>query len=293
MKARGKPASRLPRKASEPKGPSENGYNPCDHGYAAKAWECLRRNVLFHQRLEAEKALDAMIDEESVYDQDALVSEPPIPDWYRELKPNALATAAITLMICPPDNLTGPGIRISQGKTCKDAWTSLTEKEQTMIRKSLRPGRAEVVRISDENLNGLKRMEVDNLFLLVPRRIQHNAHRRTLLKQIDALLPKNRANTKWFKSGGRTLGTRRAWDAFLWFEKWRDRYGAEQALNLAALKVFGGFEASDVNKNAQQLARHAHFSTAKKLVDGIEKAIRSVYPTLDPYSLSLQPRDHK
>lgn len=285
MSARGEEALSLRREEPATKTARENGYNPCTHGYAAKAWECLRRNSLFLKRLEDEAMLQAQIDQESLYDENGkLVYEPEPPKWYRELKPNRLAGAAIRMMDCPPDKHLGTGIRAENGKTCKDPWTSLSKSEQQMIRASLWPGLAKEIPLSESTSKEWPKLQPDYLIIQAPREILDQAHRKRLLKSIDSLLPKNRAKTKWMKPSGRILGTRRAWEAFLWFEKWHYDQGIERALNFAAMNVFdGGFEASSLTKRDMQLSRHPHFSTTKALVDQINQAIQSVYPDFRPY----------
>lgn len=248
-------------------------YNPCDDGFAAKAWECLRRNEMFIQYFNRESQ------------QSEQHSLPPVP--------NRFALSALTKAILA----TPRWERLPR-------WAELEEhirKELDWVATSIEGVMEIPLPIAGQSPFSHEDVQfhfggTGGILVRIPREIQNTAHRKLILLQLDQLVPQTSNKGQWMRPAGGLLGTKRAWTAYLNFKWWEERTGNRTlAIKLAAYvsqknpdrditRLMKGEPlcASDLRKlDSYPLNRH-HIQ-AKSYIQGVENSIASVFPEFKPH----------
>lgn len=262
-------------------------YNPCNDGYAAKAWECLRRNEAFKKiSANLSAALDADDAKEIYYDA--------INGALNEGNRVAFET-------------------IGQGSVwgLERVWPDISAKARRKFEALFEPSepaidlypsfkgaqlKAAIIRADDDRIKYCH----DFLILLVPRFVRDTNHRNALKKQFDEeILPQAVPNARLLKGSGRILGGDADWQSYLLYEQWQQLgYGLDKATQLIAWERYGkekfnfGRTPEKRRKRAEEkLEDELHPSKwVGRVVDQIrvvERSIESVFPQFSPYDPGL------
>ena len=282
-------------------------YNPCADGFAAKAWECLRRNEKFKKFcIDAEKKRWAAADSSAILDPSCPssssieINEPFLND----------------VINCIYNNAAPSGKRLS----ITDAWPAIADDVKNIILDAFRLAHTHKFTLSDglpqiklfgqsysvPEINGqLREHEKFSLthdLIAVPKFIWGTVHKKQIQEEIKSHLEVISGVTRLTRITGSTLGTEQEWNTFLDYEDWK-RLGFErqEAANLAAerkrsikaedplygVKASQGTDA-ERKKAANIFLRvnkpHAHRMRAEGRISNIEKAIASVCPSFSPFS---------
>ena len=279
-------------------------YNPCADGYAAKCWECLRRNEQFKDEckswstIKSEASWVAMITR-----LESSISPAPLFAIVRHL-------------------FLGPDIWVpiedhfkSLSLTLKNTWPELDAENREWFLSFGAREKLERAHIPNFTLprENKKRADADTDFFLiearyfndthqlcyVPKFIWDSDHKKQIERQLKELLGKPIGNKKLLKPTGSTLGSEAKWDSYLRFEEWtKAGYGRGRACGLVAWEKY---EAKNVRQDfgvtpkarKQAAADFLATSIGKKEPDKknnveshvtlIEKAINSVFPVFAPF----------
>lgn len=277
---------------------SDTFYNPCEDGFVAKFWECLRRNPEFRDACNYFGAHD----EESATDSvnyifanyvsrpayrvifgHALGYDPELPGhhWNSWLSPqhtwpelgeevrNAIENEFIEFLPYKLDLL--------EQKTIYDILIS----RKALIDSSLRNMLVEIE-------SSLQNYEI----ITLPKAVMTPSHKKEILKGIDEMIGEPITKTALLKPSGRTLGSHREWATFLLVEFWqKNGYGRGKACSLAAWEFYGhetfGSTAEERSLGAEEFLKncpkeHSQLATIEGFVVKIERAIESVFPEHNP-----------
>ena len=229
-------------------------YNPCKDGFVAKAWECLRRNAEF---LDTVYFFGAKTEDEAMDAITQIRANPPENPFLRE----ALGCCMESDSGLPAeDDYSYPVLQIGT------AWNEMDGRFRDRLETSLSrgeaygfslPNLAEVNPFSCEK-NGAPNTSLSEKasrqffwelgdtssthdLIAVPKVVWDSEHAAEILTDVKQLLSKPRANVKWIKPTGRTLGTKAQWDAYLLFEEWRlFGYPRQRACQLVAWELDEG-----------------------------------------------------
>ena len=278
-------------------------YNPCADGFAAKAWECLRRNKNFKEALggQPEYDRDGSFDG---FSWNTDITEDMFP-FHREA----------LVMLNGYDPLLVECVWDS-GVSLEQSWKKLPQDSRNRLHNTfLRqlPYIYSVTKIetishladpksyseseSRKFLGDLKECLKTHELIAVPKFIWDTRHIKEIIDEFKKLLSKPRGNVKFLKPTGSTLCTEQEWSTFLDYEEWtRLGFKRQDAANLAAerprvidvgnplygFKVTQGTDA-DRKEVARKFLRnkksHAHRTRAEKRISNLEKAIASVFPS--------------
>ena len=281
-------------------------YNPCADGFAAKAWECLRRNKKFKEALggHPEYDCDGSFDG---FSWNINITEDMFP-FHRE---------ALVML-----NGYDPSLAESNWLSDSDisqSWQMLTDEFRNRLDDALMRHAADrflvpsIVTISPFPISksyseSQSRQFFGNLdeylktheLIAVPKFVWDTAHIKVLTDEFEKLLSKPMGNVKLLKPTGSTLGSEAQWGSYLLFEEWtQEGYGRGRACGLVAWEKY---EAKNVrqsfgkNPKARKQAAADFLATSigkkqpekKDTVEGhvasIEKAINSVFPVFAPFN---------
>ena len=283
-------------------------YNPCADGFAAKAWECLRRNKNFKEALGGQPEYDRYGSLEW-FNWNIDITEDMFP-FHREA----------LVMLNGYDPLLVECIWDS-GVSLEQSWQILTQDSRNRLHDTfLRqfPYRFPVPKIEtishladpkyyseseSRNFFGdLKECLETHELIAVPKFIWDTRHIREIIDEFKKLLSKPRGNVKLLKPTGSTLCTEHEWSTFLDYEEWtRLGFKRQDAANLAAerqrvikaenpLYGFKVTQGTDVERKKaaknflNKKKPHAHRTRAEKRISDVEKAIASVFPSFSIFS---------
>ena len=297
-------------------------YNPCADGFAAKAWECLRRNKKFKEALGGYPEYDRYGDACGWY-------------WNTDITDDMLPFHREALVML---NGYDPSLAESNwlsGSDISQSWQMLTEEFRNRLDDALmRHAAARFLVPSIEKISPFlisksysesqSRQFFGNLdeylktheLIAVPKFVWDTAHIKGLTDEFKKLLSKPGGNVKFLKPTGSTLCTEQEWNTFLDYEEWT-RLGFERqtAANLAAERkgdiksknpllaaerkrvldehpLYGvkATQGTDVQrkkaaKNFLRLNKpHPHRTRAEKRISDVERAIVSVFPSFSLFS---------
>jgi hypothetical protein len=218
-------------------------YNPCKDGFAAKAWECLRRNKSFNQLLKNENLLGST----EAHRDDLAFIFGKLPSRFAFSAYCEIGMGGLTEDQLPPWPELGDQARIALTKTTE--WMELPTKINLPF-----DGEGPF----DNSEISLRLGAYDGLVVRIPKAVLDTGHRRHIMSYLDALVPKTSTKYQWRKPEGGLLGTELAWATYLKFEQLERRTGSRvHALNLTPY--------------------------VESYVLGIEAAIASVYPEFKPH----------
>ena len=282
-----------------------NHYNPCADGFAAKAWECLRRNKIFKEALGGDPEYDRD-GEYCGWSWNTDITEDMFP-FHREALVMLNGYDPLSLENC-----------FSSGPEMNRSWKILPEEFRNRLDVALMrhaavhflvPGIDKISPfISSESysesesrqffLNLGKYLETHK-FIAVPKFVWDTAHIKKLTAGFKKLLNKPAGNVKLLKPTGSTLGSEAQWDSYLLFEEWtKAGYGRGRACGIVAWEKyeakkirqdFGKEPETRKNSAANFLATSLGKKQPDKKhnveghVDSIEKAISSVFPVFAPF----------
>ena len=274
-------------------------YNPCADGFAAKAWECLRRNKSFRQ------ACDKLRNPECDIDDVCLAQKHPFHSsalWFAWLQRQSTRTR--------------------KRPTILPAWKELPRKMQSELHDALKPGDAtnfpipyglpqhgifpsSSKRISNTNskiLDLLRLLEFAGIgdthqLIAVPKFIWDPKHNEKIREKVGTLLTPPCGNVKWLNPiKGRTLGIKKKWESYLHCEEWTEQgFSIEQAIRLSTNERFAG-EFFGIKTEERVLKaksflesfwkKNRNYSVVANDVQDVISAIESVYPEFSPFSPS-------
>ena len=280
-------------------------YNPCADGFAAKAWECLRRNQSFKEALGGYPEYDRYGEACGWYCNTDITDD--MLPFHRE---------ALVML-----NGYDPALAESNWLSDSDisqSWKMLPEEFRNRLDDALmRHGAVRFLVPSIETISPFpisksysesqSRQFFGNLdeylktheLIAVPKFVWDTAHIKVLTDEFEKLLSKPMGNVKLLKPTGSTLGSEAQWGSYLLFEEWtQEGYGRGRACGLVAWEKY---EAKNVRQNfgknpkARKQAAADFLATSigkkqpekKDTVEGhvalIEKAINSVFPVFAPF----------
>lgn len=279
-------------------------YNPASDGFAAKAWECLRRNEAFSHDL---------------YHYDA-TSEDDAKDLAAFLRAH-MATHPFYQAVYEP-LVEWSAVEPEDKETCHYrarsldlgmTWPEIHPETQGDLENGLcpygafsveTPGRSEIdphhedySPVTAKNFLASFATEPDmHRAIFIPITVWDRSHKEDILREVSGLLSKPLAkDARWLKDNGRALGTKAEWHAFLLVEQWRSRelggYSITKAANLTAWEIFEEEVFGDAVSQRKESARaflanctklHKYTSNVEKRFAQIEHAIKSVYPVFRP-----------
>lgn len=292
----------------EPSSSPKLPYNPASDGFAAKAWECLRRNKAFWKDLHLHGATseDDAVDLLHIF-QTRMATHP------------FFAAISDPLMVWSEAWDGGdpePAYYRARSLSIHMSWPEIHPDTRGYLENALCRYGAFPVEITDHSefdphykdyspVAAKKFLSsfVSNLDLhraiYVPTTVWDRKHKEDILREVSELLGAPLAkDARWLKNRGRYLGTERLWRAYLLFESWLQR-GCDRdlAMRLTAYLMYGTAAAkialgNAVDPKAAQAflqrfkLHHNHHSTVEKFIDGIERAIESVYPKFCPIAVN-------
>ncbi len=260
-------------------------YNPCDDGFAAKVWECLRRNPEYQSVVK--RLLAAKTDWEFqqawphhfleelgrrhgfAYDALPRLSEPDsgvkleycwceLPAEFRKSQESIFAVSDPMKLKLPDFHTLDPYFDVGNEENARKFLSDLGSTCQAYD------------------------------LIAVPKFVWDNAHRIKILEAIDELVGKPITKTVYLRPGGQTLGTKAQWDAFLLTEWWRNQgCSAIRARALAAWRMFDAesycqrsheYLLSDKGHNEVKAIDQQRGSTVTNLATVIGEHISNVYP---------------
>ena len=256
-------------------------YNPCKDGFAAKAWECLRRNKSFNQLLKS-----GILRGRTKASRDHLAAIlGRLPSRFAFSAYCEIGMGGLTEDQLPP----WPEI----GDEAKMALTSAAERMELPTKVNL-PIAGEGPFDNSEILWRLG--AYDGLIVRIPKAVLDTGHRRHIMSYLDALVPQTSTKYQWRKPEGGLLGTELAWATYLKFEQLERRTGSRvHALNLTPYvssktpdrEVERLMRGDSMGKaefdRLKKIGRHKRHSQSESYVLGIEAAIASVYPEFKPH----------
>ena len=282
-------------------------YNPCADGFAAKLWECLRRNEQFKDECKSWSTIKSKA------------------SWAATIARLESSISPAPLFAIVRHLFLGPDIRVpiedhfkSLSLTLKKTWPELDAENREWFlsfgaREKLE--RAHIPNFTVPRKNK-KRADADADFFLmearyfndthqlcyVPKFIWDSDHKKQIERQLEELLGKPIGNKKLLKSTGSTLCTEQDWNTFLDYEEWtRLGFERQDAANLAAERQrvikaenpLYGVEATqgtdvELKKAAKNFLRlnkpHPHRTRAEKRISDVERAIVSIFPSFSLFS---------
>jgi hypothetical protein len=266
-------------------------YNPCQDGFPAKVWECLRRNeefkAAFKDIAEAPNSEDRLLKYEAL----KYLAE-------RDEEENYYADVVLSWLSVDP--------ALDLGKTWPQLPVALQEQLASKFRLSKpRPWIGPTLSACysgdgfDLDKASRKLVMAENFLrhyrtIAVPRFIRDSEHRKTILAEIRKLIPKASRDARHLKPTGRILGTNAEWNAFLLTETWRAKgCSLQQAANLATweiyrrgsfLKCSEGFLLSAEGKGQAQKKAQQRGAKVVEEVRTIERQIHRAFPKFMPFA---------
>lgn len=259
-------------------------YNPCQDGFFAKVWECLRRNEGF--RAEFERNRNGAAE--------------PVDGWY---SPIGIMHPAWDSNMFASQVIVDPA-----GWDLDRPWneirSDLRERFHHAMREQLpftfsSPAVSEWRRFESNRieLHGFmldtKYRERDFVCIAVPRLILDQRSRRAVMEKLSELVPQAAFKSRYLDPGGRALGTAKQWEAFLLFEYWTAKgLSRTKARALVALKMHEpeeyrddeGYLLSPTGMGIALTVDQARgASPVWERISAVKDAIKSVYPRFNPY----------
>ena len=272
-------------------------YNPCDDGFEAKAWECLRRNTFFKRNfVSSGSQINTRIDTDHLKKmQQGISVKIPISFWLT----NPLHQTTRFYLLA--DNLNKFLITGSNSKIntyiptlfLDQTWPKVDSRIRKDIELALKGRLASKI---DYPLSDNTKLEIDRsgkkYLIDLPNFVWDNKHKKEILKQIADLLPKPKTQIKWRKKTGRLLGSTSEWAMYLIVEYWlNQKYSMFHAINLAAVEYYSkekfGINCSERATVASKWlkgfsSKHSSYAKVDKAYRKILAAISSVYPVFEP-----------
>ena len=268
-------------------------YNPCKDGFEAKVWECLRRNDSFRGYWEFIENIPDGEDKDLA--QAATMEE-------MQENGNDYAESVINAMGAREQWDMGK-IWPEQPESCRNSFKNILKLGRPSIVEKPRLDEA-IARLGNWFNEETRNLVIEVLFetkglwsqhdlIRIPRFIRDTEHRKTILTDIDKLIPKSPRKARWLKPNGRMLGEKAYWDAFLIHEWWtRLHFNFEDAADLTARERYAKedlrhFDAEysilNARKELKLKDKHKHSSTVEKQVRAIGNHIKAVFPRFAPF----------
>ena len=257
---------------------SLGSYNPAQDGFAAKVWECLRRNSKFRSVIE--RYLSTPESEQHAGSQ--------LFPYSSDYHIAQIGFEVVTF---------GSEFSPEHGVNGLPNWNSLSFHYQERLRDAIEP-RVPLSEVfwPDEEVNlseWVKDRSKRSIFVEIPRHVRDTDHRKAILAAIERLVPEAQVNAKRIKPTGSSLGSVVEWDCYLKAQQWAELgfTAAGIRCDLVAYEKFGKEDFGDspgVRKRAALHFRSAkpkqqkHFATVEKHIEKIESSIASVYPEFNP-----------
>ena len=258
-------------------------FNPCEDGFEAKVWECLRRNVDFKQDFEKAQNQGPQLFLRRFFFH-----------WNEAWAKNVFARE----LLCSP-----------AGWNTSKSWPEI----QMQVREKLRAVNRtrEAVRWPKMNLSEwqhaagskikfigfLLKTERENRPYLnfgIPAFIRDQAHRDRIKAQLDAWIPQPQADARYFKATGRMLGTKKEWEAYLLNEGWvakglsKIRARALVSLEMHEPATFRAYDerfllSEEGKAVASSVDQQRGSHPVGTRIATIREQIKSVYPVFQPF----------
>lgn len=271
-------------------------YNPANHGYAAKTWECLRRNDCFRDEINTFR-IAVRSKQSPQVKKLAKQHQNPFP---------AQVFLALACRLDPGDSSFRTAYARCPVKIEDSPWPDLP----ALLRQCLKSA----VRLDFEPLLHLKQPPVDPIgmplalgneeqqaefldwaksiptncneytIVAVPKVVRDTQRRKACKKALMELLPKALHKARKLNPSGSALGSPVEWKTYLFVESQvRCGFSKLKAWESAAVKFYGdqlSLTSDTIPAYAEELKRVAtrRMSIIEKHVHRIEEAIRSIYP---------------
>lgn len=285
-------------------------YNPCADGFAAKAWECLRRNQNFKATFN--HIIEIKEPEERYYGV-----------LFAENDAGKSGNYLARLIFSKHRNWKINKCWSMQPKINRAAFAALFSKggklnlNEEAVFSGAEPTayRLDAFNLSDINnwLNsGDKNLDADKAInaltelaavcshydlIAVPKMIRHDKHRKKIMAEIDEQIPKSLFKAITLKNDGRWLGTETDWDIFNLYERWQNlRYTDAASQQLTAHEVAGhnfGTSEEERREHASSFLKKTGSQTltgkskrnpeTRDAIKIIQDSIASVFPKFEPY----------
>lgn len=285
-------------------------YNPCADGFAAKAWECLRRNQSFKEAYN--NIVDTKEPDEQRYEKD-------IAEYKAGKSGNYLARLIFSKHRSWKINKCWS----LQPKIDRTAFAALFSKNSKLDLNeeaafsgaeptAYQPTRFNLDDIYPEISSGNRQLDADKAIaalneldavwshydlIAVPKTIRHDKHRKRILADIDAQIPKSLFRAITLKNDGRWLGTESDWDIYNLYEGWiKSAYSEKEAQQLTAHEI-NGEDFGTTKKQRRERASNYLKASGSQTFTGknkrnpetrdaikiIKDSIASVFPEFEPY----------
>jgi hypothetical protein len=268
---------------------AQQPYNPCDDGFPAKVWECLRRNREFQRYVEQDAKFPQVHSHISLLANFLLRTRgrirPPFPTW-KELSVDERSR----FQSYETHEFAPQKIDISRA-------SEVLQRSLSPLVKKNAGGHSQGSRSQSIN-EAVDEIFVPGLFITVclPRHILSSEHRKRVLKAIDGIVPQSSTHGTWVKCNGKVLGTRKAWEHFLHYELLVERgCPKEMRLNFAGhlsarhrpskIQALLGAKhrtTKDWLALNSSISKHRNPQHAREYIDGINGCIESVFPKFAP-----------
>ena len=285
-------------------------YNPCADGYVAKCWECLRRNESFKKWFNL--IIETKEPDEQRYEKDSAEYEAGklgnylarlIFSKYRSWKINKCWS------LQPKINRTAFTALFTQGEKIdlnEEAAFSGAEPTAYRLNKHDFDDIYKMINSAERQLDAdkaitalceLKAIWSHYDLIAVPKKIRHDKHRKKILADIDAQIPKSLFRAITLKNEGRWLGTETDWDIYNLYEGWiKSAYSEKEAQQLTAHEYNGedfGTTKKQRRERASSFLKKAGSQTftgknkrnpeTRDAIKIIKNSIASVFPKFEPY----------
>ena len=285
-------------------------YNPCADGYVAKCWECLRRNQSFKEWFN--NIVETKEPEQRYVEIHAAEYEAGksgnylarlIFSGYRNWKLNKC------WRVQPKVDRTAFAALFSKG-------SKLDLNEEATF-SGAEPAAYQLTRFNLDDIyletsSGNRQLDADKAItalnelkavwshydlIAVPKTIRHDKHRKKILADIDAQIPKSLFRAITLKNEGRWLGTETDWDIYNLYEGWiKSAYSEKEAQQLTAHEYNGedfGTTKKQRRERASSFLKKAGSQTftgknkrnpeTRDAIKIIKDSIASVFPKFEPY----------
>ena len=269
-------------------------YNPCADGYVAKCWECLRRNEAFRKTFDSLPESGEHNNFDWLGNENGLAAQ--VILTYEEWKIDECSSSQKV------EQQAKFRVHFSKGERFipSDDYAEKPFPGAELAAFKVDRSKFDTVRTHEERENAVLDLLKIWLFhdlIAVPKKIRHDKHRKKILADIDAQIPKSLFRAITLKNDGRWLGTESDWDIYNLYEGWiKSAYSEKEAQQLTAHEINGedfGTTKKQRRERASSFLKKAGSQTftgknkrnpeTRDAIKIIKDSIASVFPKFEPY----------
>ena len=270
-------------------------YNPCDDGFAAKVWECLRRNEKFRDEVESILNAEKSEDDKHWAGMAAAREAESVLNY---------AAAAVFEQITEIDiNSPWP----EQPAEFRTSFERIFSDQRDLPGHAYQPqfvGSTPLPFIATDldpkdpnNLaSTLKMILADHVLIAVPKHTRDSGHREEVFKELEQLVESPSLKKIALRPTGKLLGSITGWDAFLIWEHWKDIIPA-RGTRLGICKLYlsdrnsyhtgaiSGFKdlRPEISNFIEDTASRRGAAVEKDYILPIERGIQETFPIFEVF----------